>query len=283
MASPQATVVTVDHVYIVTGAGRGLGRSIAKVVAKRAAAANELRHLILVGRSRRSLELTSEEAVNTHTRTYIAADIELSQPAETTTEQVIAKIKEVVGGLSASPKRTLHITLIQCAGTVGDLSKTVDQYTESEITAYVHLNLVSYSALTARFLEYAKTLAHADRIAVVNISSLLAVVPFPNWGLYAAIKAARDQILKVVALEHKGDPRVKTLSYAPGPLEGDMQADVRNSIGDAEQKALYSEMHKEKKLVNREFTADLMCGLLDKWSFESGAHIDIYDVSPPPS
>ncbi|KAJ1961327.1 hypothetical protein GGI12_003309 [Dipsacomyces acuminosporus] len=274
--SSQANPGTIDHVFIITGAGRGLGRSIAKVVAKRAAAANEVRHLILVGRSRRSLQVASEEAVNSHTRTYIAADVELSQPAETTTRQVLSKIGEVVEALEQPS--TLRITFIQCAGTVGDLGKTVDQYTESEVADYVHLNLVSFGSLTSRFLKYAKTLTNADRIAIVNISSLLAVAAFPNWGLYAAVKAARDQLLKVAALEHKADSRIKLLSYAPGPLENDMQEQVRTSIGDPEQKEVYSGMHRDKKLVNMDFTADLMCSLLDKWEFESGAHIDVYDL-----
>ncbi|KAJ2433710.1 hypothetical protein GGF42_009346, partial [Coemansia sp. RSA 2424] len=122
------------------------------------------------------------------------------------------------------------------------------------------------------------TTPNVDRIAVANISSLLAVMPFANWGLYASIKAARDQLLKVVALEHRDDPRVRTLSYAPGPLDNDMQAEVRASIGDAEQKQAYSDMHSQKKLVKTDDTAGLLCNLLEEWTFESGAHIDIYDI-----
>lgn len=36
---------------------------------------------------------------------------------------------------------------------------------------------------------------------IVNISSLLAVQAFPNWGLYATGKSARDMLLKVVTVE----------------------------------------------------------------------------------
>ena len=39
------------------------------------------------------------------------------------------------------------------------------------------------------------------KTVVVSISSLLAVQAFPNWGLYAAGKAARDRLLGVIALE----------------------------------------------------------------------------------
>lgn len=41
-----------------------------------------------------------------------------------------------------------------------------------------------------------------DQITIVNISSLLAVEPFRNWGLYATGKAARDMLLRVLAKEN---------------------------------------------------------------------------------
>ncbi|KAI9503837.1 hypothetical protein GGI25_005927 [Coemansia spiralis] len=269
-----------NHIFVVTGAGRGLGCSIAKVAASRAEKENEIRHLILVGRNRQALETVGAEIVSTQTRTYIIADVELSQPAQQITRRIMPKIKEVVAELEDSAP--IRLTLVQCAGTIGDLSKTVDQYDEEEIEAYVSLNYVSFSALAAKFLAYAKTIQSAERITIVNISSLLAIAPFANWGLYASIKAARDQLLKVVAIEYAEDLRVKTLNYAPGPLDNDMQADVRASIGDEEQKKIYTQLHHEKKLVNETFTAGLLCDQLDAWDFESGAHIDIYDIVSPP-
>lgn len=47
------------------------------------------------------------------------------------------------------------------------------------------------------------------KTVVVSISSLLAVQAFPNWGLYAAGKAARDRLLGVIALEEV------SLSHSP--------------------------------------------------------------------
>lgn len=40
-------------------------------------------------------------------------------------------------------------------------------------------------------------------ITLVNISSLLGIQPFANWGLYATGKSARDMLLGVVAKEHE--------------------------------------------------------------------------------
>ncbi|OZJ01898.1 hypothetical protein BZG36_05362 [Bifiguratus adelaidae] len=84
------------------------------------------------------------------------------------------------------------------------------------------------------------------RVVIVNISSLLAVKPFKNWGLHTAGKAARDTFLQIMALEEiDGHNDIKTLSYAPGPLEGDMQQEVCESIGDEDQRHYYAQQHAE--------------------------------------
>jgi sepiapterin reductase len=50
--------------------------------------------------------------------------------------------------------------------------------------------------------------------------------------------------LKVVAAEEK-DNHIKTLSYAPGPLDNEMQSQVRATLGDADQKKIYNSMADE--------------------------------------
>ncbi|KAJ2481005.1 hypothetical protein IWW56_002085 [Coemansia sp. RSA 2131] len=261
---------SVAHVFVVTGASGGLGQSIVQALANRSCAQHEVRHIVLVGRNRCALEAASTRAVNSYTRTYVVADLDLSHSLSTVTRCVMDKVTQVTESLHEP-----RMTLVHCAGSLGDLSKQVDQYTEDEITSYVAINFTSFCSLTSRFLAHAQS-ARAQRVCVVNISSLLAVQAYPNWGLYASIKAARDQLLKVVAEENKVE-HIKTLSYAPGPLNNSMQQEVRESIGDNEQQTLYATLHKEGKLVEVDDTAAVLCTLLEKWEFTSGAHIDYYD------
>jgi len=114
--------------------------------------------------------------------------------------------------------------------------------------------------------------ATAKKRVLVNVSSLLAVKPFPYWGLYATGKAARDHMHACIAAEsvrprrrkeaakstggpHSAlagvaasrlqGPDVRTLNYAPGPLNGGMQNRVRVELGDPEQRGLYASMHAE--------------------------------------
>jgi sepiapterin reductase len=82
-------------------------------------------------------------------------------------------------------------------------------------------------------------------IKIVNITSLLAIKAFANWGLYGTSKAARDMLLQVVAQEKKD---IKALSYSPGPLDNEMQQQVRETLGDPEQQVLFTDMAKKVNL-----------------------------------
>ncbi|KAJ2807837.1 hypothetical protein H4R20_001113 [Coemansia guatemalensis] len=276
MSNPGA--LATNHVYAVTGATGDLGQAIVRTLASRAATAGEQRHLVLVGRNRPTLESVSVAATNTHTRTYIVSDCEAAAPAEQATRPIIAKLEEVTRELSGP----LRLTLIDCVGFLGDLTKTMDQYSADEIAVYVAANFTFFCTLTAKFLAFAKA-TQAERISVVNISSLLAIQPSAYFGLYSSTKAARDQLLKVVALEHKDDSRIRALNYAPGPLDNRMQLQIRTTVGDPDQQTMFQTLHRDNKLVRSDTTAGLMCTLLDEWTFESGAHIDIYDIISPPS
>ena len=134
--------------------------------------------------------------------------------------------------------------------------------------------LFSYSR-RAKFLELFKRKKAGEGV-VVNISSLLAVQAFSHWSLYGAGKAARDNFHASIAKEFGAS--VKTLSYAPGPLDGEMQKAVRETIGDPDQRELYAKLHLEKKLVGLEESSRKLVKLLSENTFDSGSHIDFYDV-----
>ncbi|PIA15260.1 NAD(P)-binding protein [Coemansia reversa NRRL 1564] len=274
----NTSALPVNHIYAVTGATGDLGQAIVRTLANRGETANEQRHIVLVGRNHPALESVSAAAANTYTRTYIVSDCEATAPAEKVTRSIIAQVEDVARVVSGP----LKLTLIDCVGFLGDLSKTVDQYSADEIAVYIGVNFTFFCTLTAKFLAFAKA-TQAERITMVNISSLLAIQPSAYFGLYSSTKAARDQLLKIVALEHKDDSRVKALSYAPGPLDNHMQLQIRTTVGDIDQQTIYQTLHNEDKLVRSDTTAGLMCTLLDEWTFKSGAHIDIYDIISPPS
>lgn len=70
----------------------------------------------------------------------------------------------------------------------------------------------------------------------------------------------------------------KTLNYAPGPLDTDMQRELRESEALHPPTREWSlEAFKDGKLVTPEASAAKCVRILGEDRFESGAHLDFYD------
>ncbi|KAG5190283.1 hypothetical protein JKP88DRAFT_271474 [Tribonema minus] len=112
---------------------------------------------------------------------------------------------------------------------------------------------------------------------VVNISSLAAVKPFPTWAAYCAGKAARDMFHAALAAEHRAS-QLRVLSYAPGPLDTDMQARIRAADGCApELRAFFATMQRDGALVRPSESAARCVRLVREGCWECGAHVDFFD------
>ncbi|KAI9498062.1 hypothetical protein BDB00DRAFT_755268 [Zychaea mexicana] len=260
--------------YVITGASRGFGQAIANAIASKA---NHKSTLILVGRQRDPLENVANQLQgNASVTARVISDVSLDS-AVAAQRTILKPLETMVTELQQPVTRAV---LVNNAGSTGDLSKKVSGYEAQEVQAYVDMNIASYITLVSGFIRLfhpeeeddnsaaaavtAATRPIAPELTIVNISSLLAVQPFANWGLYASGKAARDMLLRIVAKEEvcfesnlQPDPdtinykkmlhismqeSVRTLSYAPGPLDNEMQQHVRETLGDAEQKKLYTDM-----------------------------------------
>uniref|UniRef100_A0A673FV63 Sepiapterin reductase b n=1 Tax=Sinocyclocheilus rhinocerous TaxID=307959 RepID=A0A673FV63_9TELE len=132
---------------------------------------------------------------------------------------------------------------------LGDVSSFALTFTDPvEVNRYLSLNVSGALSLTAGVLQ-ALPRRLGLRRSVVNISSLCALKPFPSWVLYCTGKAARDMMLRVLAEE---EPDVRVLSYAPGPLDTDMQLQARRSSGDLQLRRSFSSMFSEGQLLSCE-------------------------------
>ena len=135
-------------------------------------------------------------------------------------------------------------------------------------------------------------------VRIVNISSICALDPFPTVSIYCAGKAGRDMFHNVLAKENssKSDAnndsesdggalsnnekqRYKVLNYAPGPCDTEM-TDVLSDcpVLDGGLHEYFKTSKIENKLVRPEETAKKLVGILTEDTFESGTHIDYYDV-----
>ncbi|KAF6321776.1 sepiapterin reductase [Rhinolophus ferrumequinum] len=98
--------------------------------------------------------------------------------------------------------------------------------------------------------------------------------PFKGWTLYCAGKAAREMMCQVLAAE---EPSVRVLSYAPGPLDTDMQQLARETSVDPDLRKRLQELKKKGELVDCKISAQKLLSLLQNDTFKSGAHVDFYE------
>jgi sepiapterin reductase len=206
------------------------------------------------------------------------------------------------GGRTSCPAFDTAL-LVHNAGSLGEVARIRDLTSLAGLRAAVDANVTSTVWLTALFLRLVRgplgphaagpSSAGWDGGAppppsvVLNVSSLAAVQAFPTNGVYSAVKAARDMVHAVVAAEEAGDgapgspPPVRTLSYAPGPMDTAMQAELRASTAlHPPTLALFQRLKAEGGLVDVRESAEKCARILRANRFVSGSHVDFYDAEP---
>ncbi|XP_055486978.1 sepiapterin reductase-like [Leucoraja erinacea] len=249
---------------IVTGASRGLGRSLALDLS---ASLQPGSQLVVAARGGEALRELQDGAAGSGVDVCpVQADLSGD-----------AGLREVVRAVQrqqqqhGAPDRLL---IINNAGTLGDISKHMVDFTQpGEVTSYMDLNFMSPTCLTAALLQAFPRRENFQR-TVVNISSLCALQPFKSWSVYCAGKAARDMMFRCLAAE---EPDVRVLNYAPGPLDNSMHEQARRETGDPELRQMFVDMHRQGQLLSCQESARKLLEILAKDEFESGAHIDYFD------
>ncbi|XP_072794423.1 sepiapterin reductase [Vicugna pacos] len=252
-------------VCVLTGASRGFGRTLAQLLVPLLSPGSVL---VLSARNDEALrQLEAELGSGRPGLRLVRVPADLG--AEADLQRLLAAVREL-----PRPEGLQRMLLINNAATLGDVSKGfVDLADSAEVNNYWALNLTSMLCLTSSILKAFPKSPGLSR-TVVNISSLCALQPFKGWALYCAGKAARDMLFQVLAAE---DPSVRVLSYAPGPLDTDMQQLARETSVDPDLREKLQELKTKGKLVDCRVSAQKLLSLLQKDEFKSGAHVDFYD------
>ncbi|XP_005365367.1 sepiapterin reductase-like [Microtus ochrogaster] len=224
-------------VCILTGASRGFGRALAPLLARLLSPGSVL---LLSARSESALRRLEEELGTQHPGLQVvraAADL----CTEAGVQQLLFAVREL-----PRPEGLQRLLLINNAGTLGDVSKGFLNVTDpAEVNTYWTLNLTSMLCLTSGTLNAFPDSPGLSK-TVVNISSLCALQPYKSWALYC-------------------------------PLDTDMQQLARESSKDPEIRNGLQKLKSNGKLVDCGTSAQKLLSLLQKDTFQSGAHIDFYD------
>ncbi|XP_014671548.1 PREDICTED: sepiapterin reductase-like [Priapulus caudatus] len=253
---------------IVTGGGKGLGYSIVVNLASRFASGSVI---AIAGRTEANL-LRTQEYVESHYPEISVQPLVVDLCLRDTYDDIFPTIFSLQ---SINAEDFQQVMLIHNAGTLGDITHTAIQQDDTRaVRRNLDLNIGSTMLLTAAFFKF-----FPDRTRfktyVVNISSLCAIQPVKSFSMYCTGKAARDMFFRVMAEE---EPDVRVLSYAPGPLLTSMTTHIIDHVGDKDTKQMFKDMKDNEQLLDCDTSMMKFVCLLEDDKFESGAHVDYYDV-----
>ncbi|MCD1117617.1 SDR family NAD(P)-dependent oxidoreductase [Chryseobacterium turcicum] len=218
-----------EEYILITGASSGIGYHMAIQLAEKD------KNLILVARSEEKLKKLQEELIKSYKVSvhYIVKDL-------SKVENAIALYNEV------QEKNLLVTGLVNNAGvgTYGEFTKT----SLEEELKMIDLNISSLVALNKLFV---KDMVTRKSGRIMNISSLMAFLPFPYYSVYSATKTFVLAFTETLASELEGTGVVVT-ALCPGPID----------TGFYNEEMLKANMVKTNKPVHPEVVAEAGVKLL---------------------
>lgn len=190
---------------MVTGATGGLGKAFVYALAKRGYA------LLLTGRSEEKLRALQAEVQNTYPdseiKTY-AAELDSEADRKELMEQIAAD------GIKIS-------LLANVAG--ADVQKGLAEYTQEKIAFQCRVNFEAAVSLCRFAIEH-----KAERLEIVNVSSVSGIYPMPYFAIYSATKGALTSFSQSLRAEMKGK-NVAVTAVLPGamPTREDIKAQIK--------------------------------------------------------
>ena len=189
---------------LVTGATGGLGKAFVYALAERG------EHLLLTGRSEEKLTALKAELMEKYPQIEVRA-----YAADMANEDSRCAMMEKIAG------ENLSISLL--ANVAGaDIQKGLTDYTQEKIAFQCRVNF-----------EAAVSMCHfaivhkAERLEIVNVSSVSGIYPMPYFAIYSATKGALTSFSQALRAEMKGQ-NVAVTAILPGAMP--TREDIKEQI-----------------------------------------------------
>ena len=195
-----------QKLVLITGAGSGIGRAVAKVCAKFGAT------VALLGRSESNLHSVYDEIEAQGSRFEpIICQLDLM----TAEEESYNELSHLIG----HQYEQLH-GLIHCAGVLGKMT-TLEQYPLPLWQETMQVNVTAAFLLTRALLP---CLRQAEESSVVFTSSGVGRKARAHWGAYSISKFAIEGMMQIFADEEKKISNVRINALNPGATRTVMRA-----------------------------------------------------------
>ncbi|KAF2073946.1 hypothetical protein CYY_004733 [Polysphondylium violaceum] len=256
---------------LVTGASRGFGLSICEEFSK----TNKNIDFVLFAFSfndEKIQKITSDlKSFNPNVNILHVVNIDMS---------VISQVEKEFQSLldKINMDNYTDVVFVNNHGSLSTLDLVENLSEFKQIESDITLNTTSIVVTSSLFLRKIKSLTNFKdiRFSLVNVSSLCAIKPFQSWGIYCCGKAFRDMLYQNIAVENPFE-NLKTLNYAPGPMDTDMQKEIREKCTHGPTKQVFIDMKEGGRLVNPNTSAAKLVKLVFDYKFTSGAHLDFFD------
>ena len=195
---------TPKKVALVTGASGGVGKAFARVLAERGYA------LLLTGRSLEKLQTIQRELEEkfTHTEIYVCVADLADEGGRVALNHEIERL-----GLKIS-------LLVNVAGM--DIQKGFLAYTQDKIRLQCRTNFEGAVSLCHYALRH-----RAERLEILNISSVSGLYPMPYFAIYSATKSALTSF-SVALREELKNQNVAVTAVLPGAMP--TREDIKEQI-----------------------------------------------------
>ena len=204
-----------DHLYILTGASRGMGLAMAEQLLQKGNA------LLCISRhANLDLALAAQKA-----------DVPLTQWTHDLADSagVSERLRDWLQ--NQNPADFASASLINNAGVIPPIAP-LRQSLPADLALALRVGLEAPMALSAAFLGATESWTLPRK--VLNISSGLGRYPMASQAGYCAAKAGMDHFTRCLALDEALHANgAKVCSLAPGVIDTDMQVQMRGAAGEA--------------------------------------------------
>jgi NAD(P)-dependent dehydrogenase (short-subunit alcohol dehydrogenase family) len=194
-----------DRVILVTGAGSGIGRALARAAAGLGAT------VILHGRSVRKLEALYDEIRSAGHPEPAIFPLDLARAKGEDYDRLSGAIEEQWGRLDG---------LVQNAGILGSRTP-IEHHDVAEWQRVLHVNLTAPFILCRCLLPL---MLKSDDASVIFTSSGVGRRGKAYWGAYAVSKFGIEGLNQVLADELENKPGIRVNAVNPGPTRTSMRA-----------------------------------------------------------
>lgn len=262
-----------QHLYIITGASRGLGLALAKA-------------LLQPGKFVLGISRTESADLSALAQ---AAGARLEQwPLDLDHgEQGAAMLTQWLAHKGAAQRKSdsafTGTTLINNAALLPRISPLQDA-DPGEIAKALRVGLEAPMQLCAAFLKGTAAWRTASgqplQRRVLNISSGLGRNAMASQSVYCALKAGMDHFTRCLALEEAALPHgARVCAMAPGVVDTDMQVQLRGAdAASFADRGRFVDLHAKGLLSNADDCARKLLAYLEREDFGSNAIADIREV-----